>query len=269
MSHYQFPLDEFYARVGVSDSGSVSIDWLEQLHRANVYCIPFENFDIQLGRGIDLSCSAVDAKLLRQQRGGYCFELNGLFLRALAASGFKARALLARVHLRGEPTGRTHQLGLVDLHGRDWIVDVGFGGGTLRAPIPLALNSPSEQDGIHYRLVEDPLGFMLQRQDENQWINLYSFDLCPVRQNDIILANYFTATHPQSLFTHYRMAVLCHPEGETRLLDYTCSTIRGGNTDVVTLPNSQQYMDELYTRFGIRIDAPYSALRPIEQTDQV
>lgn len=114
MANYQFPLDEYCTRIGVPSSGMPTVDRLEELQRAQVYTIPFENLDIQLGRGIDLTPSYADDKLIRRQRGGYCFELNGLFLRALTAAGFEARALLGRVHLSGEPTGRGHQLLEID-----------------------------------------------------------------------------------------------------------------------------------------------------------
>ena len=48
-------IDAYLERIGVDSTISISEDCLEQLHRAHVYSIPFENFDILLGRGIDLS----------------------------------------------------------------------------------------------------------------------------------------------------------------------------------------------------------------------
>lgn len=77
-----------------------------------------------------------------------------MFLQALLALGFKARALLARVHLTGTPSGRGHQLELVSIDGRNWLADVGFGVDSPRMPIPMALNCPVTRDGQTIRLTD-------------------------------------------------------------------------------------------------------------------
>jgi len=177
MDNKLFNIDLYLARLNYSGGISLTEDRLEALHRAQAYTIPFENFDILLGRGITLEPAALYDKLVRRARGGYCFELNGLFLMALQAAGFDARALLARVHLVDPPTGRGHQLILITLRGREWIADVGFGGPGLRAPIPFELNHISTHDGQTFRLVgAAPFGIMLQTLTNAQWQNLYSFE---------------------------------------------------------------------------------------------
>lgn len=105
---FKFHVPAYLQRTGLSASITASEDGLVQIHRTQAYSIPFENFDIQLGRDIDLSPQALFEKMVFRQRGGYCFELNGLFLLALRQFGFETRPLLARVHLRGVATARTH-----------------------------------------------------------------------------------------------------------------------------------------------------------------
>ncbi|MBE7447030.1 MAG: arylamine N-acetyltransferase [Planctomycetia bacterium] len=51
---------------------------------------PFENLDVLLSRPILLEPASLK-KLIRDRRGGYCFEQNGLFLLVLAALGFQVR----------------------------------------------------------------------------------------------------------------------------------------------------------------------------------
>jgi N-hydroxyarylamine O-acetyltransferase len=178
MDNKLFNLDRYLERLNYSGGVQPTEDRLEALHRAQAYTIPFENFDILLGRGITLEPAALYDKLVQRARGGYCFELNGLLLMALQATGFDARALLARVHLVDPPTGRGHQLILVTLQGKQWIADVGFGGPGLRAPIPFELNHVATQDGQTFRLVEAaPFGIMLQTLTDARWQDLYSFDL--------------------------------------------------------------------------------------------
>lgn len=96
----------YFNRIHLSEDISVSEEGLESLHRAQAFAIPFENFDIFLGRPITLETDALFAKMIYGGRGGYCFELNTLFFEILQSVGFHARQLMARVHLTGKPTGR-------------------------------------------------------------------------------------------------------------------------------------------------------------------
>lgn len=255
-----FPLDEYCERTGAPVGGQANEDRLEELQRAQIYSIPFENFDIQLGRGIDLNLDHLIDKLVRSSRGGYCFELNGLFLEALRSAGFEARPLLGRVHVTGEPSGRGHQLSLVKISGREWIVDVGFGGGCPRQPILVEHGVETLHDGRLFRLAPHELGHMLQYHDDGNWTDLYSFDLAPVVPNDIAYGNYFTSSNPASLFTFSRIAVRSFPDGVSRLFNFRCTTDRAGNRSVEELPDDERYLSELQSRFGIELEVDYSNL---------
>lgn len=269
MDNKAIALDAYLKRLNYSGSIQPTEDRLEALHRAQVSTLPFENFDILLGRGIALEPAALCDKLVHRARGGYCFELNGLFLMALQAIGFAARALLARVHLTGTPSGREHQLTLVTLQGREWIADVGFGGLGPRTPMPLELNRSTTHDGQTFRLLDaGPFGTMLQTQKKAQWLNLYSFDLEHVFPADIVCGNHFTSTHPSSFFTIARVAALPTPQGRVSLFNRTLRTVTPQGEQVQELAEGQAYLDALKTHFGIELDASYEALRPLAITDQ-
>jgi N-hydroxyarylamine O-acetyltransferase len=264
MGNAPFSAAAYLGRLGLAGEPRVSADGLEALHRAQAYTIPFENFDILLGRGISLEPADVFAKLVARRRGGYCFELNGLLQMALEAFGFAVRPLLARVHLSGTPTGRSHLLLLVTLQGREWLADVGFGGPGLRAPIPFSLHGSVRQDGQEFRLVERaPFGVMLEVRLDSGWQALYSFDLGTVVAADIACGNHFTATHPSSFFTFTRLAALPRADGRVSLVDRVLKTVSGGVERTDTLEGDGRYLDALEQHFGIVLDAPYSALRPL------
>jgi N-hydroxyarylamine O-acetyltransferase len=265
MSDTLFPLDEFHSRININTSNRPTLDRLESLQRAFIYAIPFENFDIQLGRGIDLSINTLIDKILRKKRGGYCFELNAILLTALETEGFIVRSILARVHLGEVPTGRSHQALLVTINGDDFLVDVGFGGGCPRIPMPLDNQTVSDHDGTIYRLTNSPLGTLVQRQlGDSSWQDLYSFDATPVIQSDIEVANYFTSTHPVSHFTNIRCAVKSHEGGENRLLNFRSTNSRNGETEILELPNSDGYLTALRDLYDIELDATYTELLPIK-----
>lgn len=267
MNTLYFDSDAYLQRIGLSTSVQISEGGLEDIHRGQGFHIPFENFDILLGRSISLEPEAIFNKLVMQPRGGYCFELNNLLLTALQHFGFDARPLLARVHLRGTPTARTHQLLLVTLNGRPWLADVGFGGGGLLAPMPLELNRVCEQDGLSFRLIESPLyNTMLQQKQGDDWQNLYSFDLTHVGAADIALGNYFTSTHPEFFLTYLRVATLPVEGGRITLANFKLKKTLHGQEEVLELTPGQAYLDALEEYFGIRLDAPYDALKPVTES---
>ncbi len=243
-------------RIGLAENIVVSEASFEAMHRAQVFTMPFENLDIHLGRGIKVSPEAIYEKMIKQVRGGYCFELNGLLLQALVHYGFDARALLARVHFTGTPGGRTHQISLVSLNGREWIADVGFGFASLHQPIPLELDRISSQDGQEYRLKQvEPWGTMLQLKMKGDWQNLYSFDLEHVCQGDIETANHYTSTSPDTHFTKVRVASLVNPTGRVSLSDQTLTRVEGDQSTQEELPTGAAYVSAIETIFGIRLDA--------------
>ena len=209
-------------------------------------------------------------KLVRRRRGGYCFELNGLLLMALEAFGFTARPLLARTHVTGEPSGRGHQLSLVTLDGRDWVVDVGFGGDTPRGILPLETGREIVHDGQRLRLVaDDRFGTMLQGFKDGGWADFYSFDMGYVCPADIAYGNHFCSTHPSAFFTYARVAALPVPEGGITLFNTTLRHVVGGDVRVRELEEGEGYIEALETHFGIELGRPYEALRPLPPLDFV
>jgi N-hydroxyarylamine O-acetyltransferase len=264
MQDDDFPLDAYLERIAYSGRIAPTESVLEHVQRGQLQTVAFENFDILLGRSIALDSSSLVDKLLRRSRGGYCFELNGLLLLALRAIGFEARPLLARVHVHGQASARTHELLLVTIGSRFWLADAGFGGPSLRAPVPLELGVTWDQEGFAFRLIDaGPYGTMLQNRVEGGWRDLYSFDLGRVWPADIALGNHFTSTHPSSFFTFARVAAIHTRSGRVALYDRTLRTVAGMVERVEQIPDGPAFLAELEGRFGIELDAPYEALRPL------
>ncbi|MEM7358664.1 MAG: arylamine N-acetyltransferase [Pseudomonadota bacterium] len=264
MTDFQFDAAKYLARIKYAGSVDVSLDSLKSLQLAQLRSIPFENFDICLGNGIDLVPHVLSDKLIENQRGGYCFELNGLMLMALQHFGFKARALLGRVHITGTATGRGHQVCLVRLGSEDWIVDTGFGSGTPQQPIPLIANQEIDVMGKPTRLLEDEqFGYMLQTYTDGAWNNQYSFDLNHVCAGDIAYGNHYTSTNADSIFTYARVATLRTESGLVTLLNHTLTTTNGEHVSIEQLPEGQAYLNALKEHFGIVLGQPYERLKPL------
>lgn len=265
MSDFTFNKDEYLKRINLSTKISVNFECLRSIHHAQHTSIVFENFDICLGKSIRLDPKSIFQKLVNQKRGGYCFELNGLLLLALKAFKFEVRPLLGRVHVSGEPSGRSHQTLLVTINDKRWIVDAGFGAESPPTPIPLTYDEPVSFGNQTFRLVESKLfGYMLQNKPTDNWKNLYSFDLNHVFDIDIKFGNHFTSTSPDSFFTNARMAAIPIKEGMLTLHNYRLKKIVNGNEELILLKDDPSYLSVLDKEFGINIDADYRDLKQVE-----
>jgi N-hydroxyarylamine O-acetyltransferase len=238
------------------------------VHAAQAFSIPFENLDIHLGRVISLRPEDLVAKLIYGQRGGYCFELNGIFCLSLKAMGFAVRPLLARVlYGRTGPGGRTHQVLIVTISGRGWLADIGFGGPGLRLPLLMITDRVEEQYWERYRLRHDPeYGTVLQKETKNTFVDLYAFDEKELTLDaDIDMANHFTSTWPVSIFRLHRMCSLPRPWGRVTLDDMELTIYRDGQSTRQILPPGPSYLDAIAQRFRINLNAAYEDFAPLSR----
>jgi len=204
-------LDAYLARVGFEGDLRADTETLRALHRAHADHIPFENLDVVLGRGVSLDIEGVQDKLVRQGRGGYCFEHNLLFAAVLERIGYRVRRLAARVQ-PGKPGPRTHMLLVVEAEGKEWLADVGFGAALLE-PILFSDGAVSRQGGWTYGLEHREDGVWLLRSGtQDGWIDLYAFTMEPQRPIDYAVQNHYTATHPASPFVGQMVSIRTTPE---------------------------------------------------------
>jgi N-hydroxyarylamine O-acetyltransferase len=206
-----FALDAYLDRIGAGpDAG------LAGVHRAHVTAIPFENLDPHRGVPVSLALGDLQRKLLDARRGGYCFEHNLLLAAGLRALGAEVEPMLARVRLgrpRDAPRPRTHLVLRVRADGAVWLADAGFGNGTLLEPIPFGPGAEHEQEGWRFRVVADGVEHVLQTADGAGWTDVYGFVPEPVPMIDIETSNWFTCTHPRSLFVAGLIIAVNRPDG--------------------------------------------------------
>lgn len=258
MKNFEFNGEAYLDRIRLNEEADLTVECLKRIHRAQHCTIPFENFDIALGRAIDLSHQAIFEKLVNHKRGGYCFELNQLLLMALQYFGFEARALLARVQLRDTPSGRGHQISLVTIDQQQWIVDVGFGSQTPREPLPLILEREMKVKDQCLKFSDHPVfGVMLSAKKEGQWSELYSFDFTSVCQGDIDYGNHYTSTHPNSTFTQSKVAAIATETGMRTLLENTLTEYINEEKRQHQINKNSEYINILKEKFFIELDKEF------------
>lgn len=209
-AHDPVDLPRYLARIGYDGPIAPTLDVLRALQAAHIAAIPFEALDVLTGKGVEVDAASVDAKLIDQRRGGYCYEQNGLFLRVLRTIGFDAEARLGRVRWMladdAPTTARSHMVSRVMLAGRPWLADVGFGAATPTAP--LALDDSDPQPTMHeaYRIRQSHGEWLVEALLGDSWAAMYIFDDVLQQPIDIAVANWYTATHPSSHFRHQLIA---------------------------------------------------------------
>ena len=129
-------------RIGFKGMPKVDVETLYELQRQHVKSVPYENLEIMAGKELTLDIPSVYKKIVQRHRGGYCFELNGLFGWMLRQLGFSVTEHYGR-WLRGEPIQyptRRHRVLRVKLNGLQYICDVGVGMTAPREPLVLKFN---------------------------------------------------------------------------------------------------------------------------------
>ncbi|GLH81234.1 N-hydroxyarylamine O-acetyltransferase [Bradyrhizobium sp. SSBR45G] len=195
-----FQLDRYLARIGYSGPLRPDLATLTALQAAHVDAIPFEALDPLLGRPVLVDLPSVEQKLVFSRRGGYCFEQSVLFQAVLDAIGFKAIGLTGRVRWRsapGDPLGpRQHMMLLVELDGRPYIADVGFGICMMDAPIPLEIGHEQPTAMGTFRVDTWNGLYTLSARQPTGWRMMYAFDLVPQIHADYVLGSWYTSTNP-------------------------------------------------------------------------
>jgi N-hydroxyarylamine O-acetyltransferase len=220
--------------------------------------VPFENLDIGLKRPIQLREAALWDKIILWKRGGFCYELNGLFALLLKEIGFEVTHLNARVYNREGNLGIDfdHLTLLVrapDRPGR-WLVDVGFGASFTE---PLSFDEPGEQvQGLRsYRLEQISDGYVAwQKNYDGAWERQYFFDLLPRSfPSDYEPACLYHQTSPQSSFTRSRIISKATPEGRVTLEDGRLIVTRNGQRSERSVESQEGYHALLKQYFDITL----------------
>ena len=176
---------------------------LAKLQLAHVLTVPYENVDILRGVPVSLDVSDIYDKIVTRRRGGYCFELNGLFGELLRSLGFGVKDYMAR-YIRGEagiPMRRHRVLAVTTDEGRI-LCDTGIGERAARLPIFIDTHEEQPQYGEIYRMREDPFyGHVLEDFHRGEWTPQYGFTEEPQLDLDYEMPSFWCEKNPASPFT--------------------------------------------------------------------
>ena len=251
-------IDKYLERINFNSLTLPDLKTLQGLHISHLQTIPFENLDIGLKRPIHMDEQALWEKIVTNKRGGFCYELNGLFAWLLKQIGFEVTYLNARVFDREGNPGMDfdHLALLVQAPGQSerWLTDVGFGDSFVE---PLIFGETGEQiQGLRaYKLEQTPDGYIVwQRNYDGTWERQYFFDLQPHKfPDEYESACLYHQTSPESSFTRGSIISRATPDGRVSLEDGKLILTHNGQRTERPVKSQDEYNSLLRKYFNVTL----------------
>lgn len=245
--------EKYLRRIQQSSISAPHLNNLKELQKNHLLNIPFENLDIHYQIPIELNIARIFNKVVENKRGGFCYELNGLFYQLLRSLGFKAKMVSARVFDKDKGYGEEfdHMAIIVSIDNREYLCDVGFGEFTFE---PLELVTDEIQD-------DDRGNFLIDKLDEHYYrVNKiengrstpeYIFQTHERELKDFQKMCTYHQTSPKSHFTQKRLISLPVPDGRITITGNKLKITEQGSEHEVELKNEDEFLKNLKKWFNI------------------
>ncbi|MFJ5037420.1 arylamine N-acetyltransferase family protein [Streptomyces parvulus] len=268
-------VDAYLRRLGAERPPRPTAEALGALHLRHLRTVPFENLSVHLGEEIVLAETPLHDKVVGRGRGGFCYELNGLFGALLTALGYRVTMLAARVYGDGGRVGipYDHMALLVRTEeGGDWLADVGFGAHS-HGPLAVGERADQEDGGGTFRVVEsgpDAAGVrggdggakasgtaraadLDVLRDGKQ---VYRVEARPRVLDDFVSGAWWHSTSPRSHFLQSTVCSRVTGDGGRITLSgrRLTSTAAGGGREERELETDAEVLAAYREHFGMRLD---------------
>ena len=253
-------------RIGYVGSTAPTAATLTAVHTAHLLTVPFENLDIHLGREIVLDEDRVFAKVVHDRRGGFCYELNGLFGALLRQIGFGVTLASTRFPLPEGQIGYSqpfdHLTLLVTVAGSDhvWLADVAAGRFASSQPLQLApdIEQIDPHDGTPFRLTRDGDDWrMWRRETDGEWIERYRVSPEPRHWAEFAGMCRYHQTSPDSPFPVAPMCSRLMPDGRVTIRDSRLIVTRHGTREEHALGDDAAVRAALRDHIGVEISGAF------------
>ncbi|WPO77577.1 arylamine N-acetyltransferase family protein [Flavobacterium sp. KACC 22761] len=248
-----FNLQQYLDRINFS--GQIELDFagIKKLMQSQLFSVPFENIDVQAGKIISLAGDDIVDQIINKNRGGYCYQINGIFSLALQEIGIPHYYIAARPMVNPGENAKTHFGIIATIENEEYLIDLGFGGNSIREPLKLSeIGKEIQHDSDIFTLTKtDDDEYLLQILVGKEWSNLYSFNLSPQRWIDFKPANYYNYSHPDSFFTQNLIVVLQNPLGKKILFKNSIKSVISGKTEIISFED-ENLKSVLETEFNLK-----------------
>lgn len=247
----------YLAHLSVTDAPAATEDFLVKVTRAHLEVVPFENLEVHYEhREPSLEPADLFQKVVGNKRGGYCFELNKLFYLLLKGCGFTCYPVPARVlHHRDGLRPFSHRATVVEVNGRKWFCDVGFGGAGPKGAIRMDTTQTQRIFGDDFFVAPDPDmypgEYTIYRFEDGAPVKVMAFRDFPWTEADFDLLNGYYATYSRSPFVNKRILYRCKPDGWISLTQNTVTTVTNGIWQTVELQSEDQVQALIEQEFDL------------------
>ena len=197
-------IEQYLRKLQLNDfEPAVNLATLTKIQDAHLKYIPYENFDCLNGKITSLKRQDMFNKVIMHNRGGICFELNGLYNWLLESLGFDVTSYSARFIDKMETYQlRRHRVMCVTLGDKRYLTDVGVNSESPRVPLEI-VEGLIQSDGIsQYKFTRSEFwGWLLWQKERGKiWKRLFGFTEEPQIDKDFITASFWCDAHPDSPF---------------------------------------------------------------------
>ncbi|MCI5083730.1 MAG: arylamine N-acetyltransferase [Saprospiraceae bacterium] len=253
-------IEAYLQRIGLDHQPTPQLQSLQLLQRQHLINVPFENLDIHLGRPITLNYYHIYEKIVQLDRGGFCYELNGLFYFLLKELGFEVKRISAMTYneQHGYRYEYDHLALLVQTEGQEWLTDVGFGRFSL---VPLSLNTNQVQtDGRQQYLLrpyeaKDGYTEVLSKKigAEEDWKPCYIFTKVERMVEEFADMCHYHQTNPESHFLKGPMCTRATEDGRVTIWKNKLKIEQGETINEVPINSDKVLWEKLKAHFNVHI----------------
>ena len=250
-------IDAYLARIGLEKRPEgCTAEALRQLQTAHLTHVPYETLDIVRRVPISLKTEDIYDKVVTRHRGGYCFELNGLFGALLRALGYPVTEYFGRF-IRdkdpGIPMRRHRVLRVTTEDAGDFICDAGVGGVCPLHPLPMKLHTPWVEPNGTWRIEDVPFyGHMIEEYKRGEWRGYYCFTEEPQANIDYEPMNFWCQNAPESFFRENVIACIQTATGRIALRGKEFHIFDGERLEIIPWESPEERDGLLKRLMGIK-----------------
>ncbi|MFT3743137.1 MAG: arylamine N-acetyltransferase [Pyrinomonadaceae bacterium] len=248
-------VEAYLSRIGLNRRDiRCDLETLRTLQLQHLLNVPFENLDIHWNVPIVLDTERFYAKIVENKRGGYCYELNGLFNELLKSLGFHTHLVSGRVFMgeRGYSPDFDHMGIVVKIGDEEYLADVGFGD---FASVPLKLDPSDEQtdreDTFYVRPTEHG-EFEIEKLIDGKWTPELLFGRSGHDLTDFGDRNEFQQHSPDSHFKMRKICSILTSAGRKTLTNNKFIVTTKGERTETELASDEKFDEILMQEFGIQ-----------------
>ena len=247
-------ITKYLTRIDIDTAGKPSFELLSILQQKHLLNIPFEDLDIPNRNRIVLDLEKIYNKIIPTKRGGFCYELNGLFHWLLKSIGFNVDMLSAKVF-----NSTTKELGpefdhmtLLAHLDKDYLVDVGFGD-SFRKPLEMPEEESSDISGSYRLKRRNNNEYELQKLENSLWQLQYVFTRTKRNLRDFKKMCDFQQDSPDSHFRTRNLCTIATPAGRITLSEKSLTITENGEKLKSEIASEKEFFELLEKYFGITL----------------